>query len=75
MKKITKKLLTAIGIVSVGMGAYVLWDVYVQKKELHKKALEAEQRAAFIARRKAHARAKAVARADAALSTEENETE
>ncbi|MCM1090819.1 MAG: hypothetical protein NC413_08225 [Muribaculum sp.] len=70
MKKIMKTLLTAIGILSAGFGAYVLWNDYVQKKEQHKKALEAEERAVFIARLKARARAKAAARAEAALKEE-----
>ncbi|MCM1184497.1 MAG: hypothetical protein NC337_14090 [Roseburia sp.] len=75
MKKIMKIMLTAIGILSIGFGAYILWDGYVQKKEQHKKTSEAEKRAAFIARRKARARAKAASRADAALKTEADETE
>ena len=64
MKKIMKTLLAATGIISASFGACALWDGYVQKKEQHKKALEAEKRAAFIARRKAHARKKAAERAN-----------
>ncbi|MCM1026679.1 MAG: hypothetical protein NC432_09595 [Roseburia sp.] len=76
MKKIVKTLLAVTGSLSAGLGAYALWDSYVQKKEQHKKAVEAEKRAAFIARRKARARAKAAARAEAVLGTEEKaETE
>ncbi|MCM1223779.1 MAG: hypothetical protein NC548_55945 [Lachnospiraceae bacterium] len=75
MKKILKNLLAMIGILSAGFSACVLWDGYVQKKEQHKKALEAEERAVFIARRKARARAKAAARAEAALRTETDEME
>ncbi|MCM1536666.1 MAG: hypothetical protein NC126_12165 [Clostridium sp.] len=64
MKRIMKTLLVITGIISAGFGAYVLWDGYVQKKEQHKKALEEEKRAAFIARRKARARKKASERAN-----------
>lgn len=59
-----KILLTVIGIISAGFGACVLWDGYIQKKEQHKKALEAEKRADFIARRKARARKKAAEKAN-----------
>ncbi|MCM1430735.1 MAG: hypothetical protein NC125_04895 [Muribaculaceae bacterium] len=75
MKKITKTLLAITGTISAGFAAYALWDGYVREKEQRKKELEAEERAAFIARRKARARAKAAARAEAALRTETDETE
>ncbi|MCM1126274.1 MAG: hypothetical protein NC429_07345 [Lachnospiraceae bacterium] len=63
MKKIMKTLLMVIELILAGFGVYVLWDDYVQQKEQQKRALEAEERAAFIARRKARAREKAAERA------------
>lgn len=75
MKKETKTLLTAVGILSVGFGAYTLWNGYTQEKELQKKILEAEKRAAFVARRRARAQAKAAARTNAALKSKKNETD
>lgn len=52
MKKIMKTLLAATGIISASFGACVLWDGYVQKKEQHKRQLEAGKKSCFIAREK-----------------------
>ena len=49
---------------------YTLWDAYNQRKELERKAAEAEKRAAFIQRRKARAQAKAAERTAASIAKE-----
>ncbi|NLG04151.1 MAG: hypothetical protein GX567_10035 [Clostridia bacterium] len=62
MKIDKKNVLTVIGIVSIGVISYAIWKDFTDKKENRKKALQAEKTAAFIARRRARAQAKAAER-------------
>lgn len=67
MKKGWKNLLTGIGVAAVGFTAYVLWEEHALQTARAKR--EAEKRAEFIARRKAHAAQKAAAKAAAEAVT------
>ena len=60
MKKGWKNLLAGIGVAAVGFTAYVLWEEHALQTARAKR--EAEKRAEFIERRKAHAARKAAAK-------------